>query len=129
MAKRLTMYILAAMVAACDSVLDEVQVSWSDFPALTVVMAAKGYPAAPETGTLIRGVAEAGRPEHVTVFHAGTAFRDGELVAQGGRVLAVTALGPTIGEARDLAYSAVRAIDWPGGFYRTDIGARAVSAG
>ena len=123
---RLRTDLLALMIAAVDGVLDEVRISWSDFPALTVVMASNGYPAAPEIGTIVRGVEEAGRHEHVTVFHAGTALRDGALVASGGRALAVTALGPTLADARNLAYEAVRAVDWPGGFYRTDIGARAL---
>ncbi|NNM72957.1 phosphoribosylamine--glycine ligase [Enterovirga aerilata] len=118
--------ILAAMVAAADGVLDEVEISWSDFAALTVVMAAKGYPGAVEKGSAIRGVEDANRRDLVTVFHAGTALRGEELVANGGRVLAVTALAPTIAEAQAKAYEAVRAIDWPAGFYRTDIGRRAV---
>ncbi len=119
--------IVAAMVAAVDGVLDEVRISWSDFAALTVVMAAKGYPGAVEKGSVIRGVEEVGRRDHVIVFQAGTALRGEDLVANGGRVLAVTALGPTIREAQEKAYEAVRGIDWPEGFYRTDIGWRAVA--
>jgi phosphoribosylamine--glycine ligase len=118
--------IVAAMVAACDGVLNEVEISWSDFAALTVVMAAPGYPAAPETGSVIRGAEAAVGSDLVTVFHAGTALRGAELVAHGGRVLAVTALAPTLREAQAKAYDAVRAIDWPQGFYRTDIGWRAL---
>ncbi|MGA0596598.1 phosphoribosylamine--glycine ligase [Enterovirga sp. CN4-39] len=119
--------IVAAMVAAVDGVLDEVRISWSDFAALTVVMAAKGYPGAVEKGSVIRGVEEVGRRDQVIVFQAGTALRGEDLVANGGRVLAVTALGPTIREAQEKAYEAVRGIDWPEGFYRTDIGWRAVA--
>ena len=121
--------IVAAMVAAVDGVLDEVRISWSDFAALTVVMAAKGYPGAVEKGSVIRGVEEVGRRNQVIVFQAGTALRGEDLVANGGRVLAVTALGPTIREAQEKAYDAVRAIDWPEGFYRTDIGWRALARG
>jgi phosphoribosylamine--glycine ligase len=123
---RLRTDIVAAMVAAVDGVLDIVQISWSDFAALTVVIAARGYPGAVEKGSVIRGVEAAGRRDLVTVYHAGTALRGGDLVANGGRVLAVTALAPTIGEAQQNAYEAVRQIDWPEGFYRKDIGWRAV---
>ncbi|WP_183854052.1 phosphoribosylamine--glycine ligase [Prosthecomicrobium pneumaticum] len=94
--------------------------------ALTVVMAAKGYPGAYEKGTPIAGLEAAGALPGVTVFQAGTALRDGVLVANGGRVLAVTALGATVGEAQARAYTAVARIDWPEGFCRGDIGWRAV---
>jgi phosphoribosylamine--glycine ligase len=122
---RLRTDLVALMIAACDGVLDEAQTGWSDFPAVTVVMAARGYPGAYETGSAIRNIAAAEALEHVTVFQAGTAERDGELVANGGRVLAVTALGPTFADARDRAYEAVRLIDWREGFHRGDIGAGA----
>jgi phosphoribosylamine--glycine ligase len=118
--------ILAAMVAAVDGVLDVVQISWSDFAALTVVMAAEGYPGAFKRGSEIRGVEQAESRHLVTVFHAGTALKGDKLVANGGRVLAVTALAPSIREAQSKAYEAVKAIDWPEGFYRTDIGWRAL---
>jgi phosphoribosylamine---glycine ligase len=91
------------------------------------VMAARGYPAKPETGTTIEGVEDAEALEGVQVFHAGTKEApDGTLVAAGGRVLAVTALGETIAAAQKRAYEGVARIDWPGGFNRTDIGWRAV---
>jgi phosphoribosylamine--glycine ligase len=121
--------IVAAMIAAADGVLDEVRISWSDFAAVTVVMAAKGYPGAVEKGSVIRGVEDAERDELVTVYHAGTALRGSDLVANGGRVLTVTALAPTIREAQQNAYAAVRVIDWPEGFYRSDIGWRAIDRG
>jgi len=89
------------------------------------VMAAEGYPGTPQKGSPIRGL-EAAEAEGADVFHAGTAMRDGALVANGGRVLNVTALGRTVTEARDKAYRAVDRIDWPGGFCRRDIGWRAV---
>ena len=89
---------------------------------VTVVMAADGYPVAPVTGSVIAGV-DAAEATGATVFHAGTARRDdGALVATGGRVLAVTATGATIGAARAAAYAGVDRIDWPGGFCRRDIG-------
>ena len=123
---RLRTDILAAVIAACDGVLDEVRISWTDHAALTVVMASDGYPGQPQTGTAIAGTEEAGAIEGVTVFHAGTALRDGQLVSAGGRVLAVTALAPTIADAKARAYDAVKLIRWPEGFCRSDIGARAV---
>jgi phosphoribosylamine--glycine ligase len=101
---------------------------FSDQAALTVIMAARGYPGAPEKGTPIRGLGAAARTPGVSILHAGTR-RDGErLVADGGRVLAVTALGCDVAEAQARAYAAVDRIDWPGGFCRRDIGWRAVAA-
>lgn len=98
----------------------------ADRTALTVVMAAKGYPGTPEKGGAIGGIdaAEAGGAR---VFHAGTAEKDGQLVANGGRVLNVTATGATVGEAQAAAYRAVDAIDFPSGFCRRDIGWREVA--
>ena len=101
-------------------------VRWRDEAALTVVMAAKGYPGTPEKGSVIAGL-DAAAGDGVEIFHAGTAEKDGALVANGGRVLNVTAIGRTVGEARDRAYVAVDRVDWPGGFCRRDIGWRAVA--
>ena len=98
---------------------------FSDDVALTVVVVAKGYPVNPEKGSEIKGVEELDGSDLV-VFHAGTLLRDGKLIANGGRVLNVTALGKTVAEARDRAYAAVDKIDWPEGFCRRDIGWRAV---
>jgi phosphoribosylamine---glycine ligase len=100
----------------------------SDEVALTVVMAAKGYPGTPETGGRIAGLDEA-ESEAVRVFQAGTALADGALVATGGRVLAVTARGETVGEAQSAAYAAVDRIDFPTGFCRRDIGWREIERG
>jgi phosphoribosylamine--glycine ligase len=97
---------------------------WSSQAAVCVVMAANGYPEAPETGSVICG-AEADLGEDVVVFHAGTRREGGDLIAAGGRVLNVCALGSTVAEARDRAYAAVDRIAWPGGFWRRDIGWRA----
>jgi phosphoribosylamine---glycine ligase len=100
---------------------------WRSEAAICVVVAARGYPEAPEPGSVIRGAEDDFGP-NVTVFHAGTRRReDGALVAAGGRVLNVCASGATLGEARDRAYAAIAAIDWPEGFHRTDIGWRAVA--
>ena len=99
---------------------------WLDEAAICVVLAAKGYPEAPGAGTVITG-AEVDFGEGVAVFHAGTARgEDGALTAAGGRVLNVCARGRTLQEARERAYAAVDAIDWPGGFHRRDIGWRAL---
>jgi phosphoribosylamine--glycine ligase len=95
--------------------------------ALTVVMAAKGYPGTPKKGTEIRGVEKAERMPHVIVTHAGTRREGARLLADGGRVLNVTALAENIAEARSRAYAAADAIDWPEGFCRRDIGWRALA--
>lgn len=99
---------------------------WYEDPAVCVVFAATGYPDSPLSGSVIRGAEQDFGPD-VTVFHAGTVrHEDGSLRAGGGRVLNVCARGKTIQQARDKAYEAIRGIDWPGGFYRTDIGWRAL---
>ena len=117
--------LLVLMKAVADRQLSHMSVRWRDAAALTVVMAARGYPEAPVGGSMIRGLQRASG-EGVTIFQAGTALEDGELVAAGGRVLDVTALAPTVAEAQAAAYRAVDLIDWPDGFCRRDIGWRAV---
>ena len=124
---RLKSDLLAAMIATADGVLDTFDLRWHDETALTVVYAAKGYPGTPETGTEIKGVEAAGAMEDVEIFHAGTKREGERLLANGGRVLNVTALGKTVAEAQARAYEAIAKIDWPGGFYRRDIGWRAVA--
>ncbi|SDC32791.1 phosphoribosylamine--glycine ligase [Ruegeria marina] len=114
------------MHAAAEGRLAEAQVNWSDDHAITVVMAANGYPGAYEKGTEIRGLDALPEDSRNMVFHAGTAMREGAVVATGGRVLNVTARGDTLREARDRVYAMVEAIDWPGGFCRGDIGWRAL---
>lgn len=123
---RLKEDLLVLLNAAVDGQLAHTSARWRDETALTVVMAARGYPASPEKGSVIRGVEAAATGENVEIFHAGTAMRDGELIANGGRVLNVTAMGKSAGEAQKLAYEAVERIDWPEGFCRRDIGWRAV---
>jgi phosphoribosylamine--glycine ligase len=117
--------ILVLMRAAADGQLGHMSVRWRDEAALTVVMAAKGYPASPEKGAPFSGL-EAAEADGAIVFQAGTAEEDGQLVASGGRVLNVTALGATVAEAQRRAYAAVDRIGFPGGFCRRDIGWRAV---
>ena len=90
-------------------------------------MASKGYPGPFEKGTKIRNLSEVDAIDDVTVFHSGTKSLDNQLVANGGRVLGVTALGNTIQEAQSRAYNAVDKIDWPDGFCRRDIGWRAIT--
>ena len=92
--------------------------------AVTVIVAARGYPGTPASGGAIRAIEAAERVEGVTVFHAGTATSDGGLIAKGGRVLAVTAVGETFANARARAYRGVDAIDFADGFHRRDIGWR-----
>ena len=118
--------VLVLLQAAARGQLEHVSVRWHDEAALTVVMAAEGYPGTPRKGTLIKGV-DAVRGEHVEVFHAGTATGEAGLVANGGRVLNVTALGASVAEAQSRAYAAVDRIEWPEGFCRRDIGWRAVA--
>jgi phosphoribosylamine---glycine ligase len=117
--------LLVLLEAAADGQLSHMSTRWRDDAALTVVMAAKGYPGAPEKGSVIRGLEQAAS-DGVEIFHAGTAERGGEIVANGGRVLNVTASAKTVGEAQRLAYEAVDRVDWPEGFCRRDIGWRAV---
>ncbi|MFW6076772.1 MAG: phosphoribosylamine--glycine ligase [Hyphomicrobiales bacterium] len=118
--------LLTLLLAAVDGTLDTMSVRWWPDPALTVVLAAQGYPGAYETGSVIGGLEAAAAVPDVEVFHAGTR-RDGDrIVAHGGRVLNVTARGATLAEARDRAYAAVDRIDWAHGFCRRDIGGRAV---
>ena len=117
--------ILTLMLATVDGTLDKISVRWRDDFALTVVMAAKGYPGDYAKGTEIKGL-DQDFGEDLQVFHAGTAMSNGKLVANGGRVLNVSALGKTAAEAQQKAYAAVDKINWPEGFCRRDIGWRAI---
>lgn len=123
---RLDSDLLALINAAVDGKLDEVSLNWKDQPALTVVMAAEGYPSNVKKGSVIRGLDKLEGMDGVKVFHAGTAEKDGNIIANGGRVLNVTAIADTVAEAQAKAYEAVKRVDWPEGFYRSDIGWRAV---
>ena len=123
---RLQSDLLELLTASADGKLDEVSPTFSDETALTVVMAAKGYPEAPQKGSVIKGLDEAAKTEDVKIFHAGTALKDGNLIANGGRVLNVTATGSSVSEAQTKVYEAIEKIDWPNGFCRRDIGWRAI---
>ena len=124
---RLESDLLAALLATAKGELAGCELVWSGEAALTVVMAAEGYPGTPRVGTEIRGLDAAGAIEGVEVFHAGTKKDGGRIVAAGGRVLNVTARGATVAEAQARAYAAVARLDWPQGFCRKDIGWRAVA--
>jgi phosphoribosylamine--glycine ligase len=123
---RLMSDLVPAMLACCESVLKTFDMRWYPHPALTVVMAAKGYPGSYAKGSAIEGLEAAAEIEGVEIFHAGTAARDGRIVANGGRVLDVSATGRTVAEAQARAYAAVDRIRWSDGFCRRDIGHRAI---
>lgn len=119
--------VLDALLACAEGRLDKTRIEWRDGCALTVVMAAKGYPGAYRKDTEIAGI-EIAEGTGAVVFHAGTRRENGRLLANGGRVLGVTALGKTVAEAQARAYDAVDRIAWGDGFCRRDIGWRAVVA-
>ncbi|KAB7739818.1 phosphoribosylamine--glycine ligase [Parvibaculum sedimenti] len=123
---RLQSDLLPALIATHDGTLDKIALGWKDEVALTVVMAAKGYPGDYVKDTGIKGLDQAGAIENVQVFHAGTRADGGRILATGGRVLNVTATGKSVSEAQATAYRAVDLIDWPQGFCRRDIGWRAI---
>jgi phosphoribosylamine---glycine ligase len=120
--------LLQALRAATDGRLAEVALRWRDGASATVVMCAKGYPGPYATGSEIFGLEEAGERPGVTVFHAGTMAEQGSILANGGRVLAVNAVGKDLEEAVARAYAAIDGIEWSEGFCRRDIGKRAVFA-
>jgi phosphoribosylamine--glycine ligase len=121
---RLMSDLLPALIACREGNLRHVALRWHDDAALCVVLAANGYPDDPQRGSEIRALDGAASGDDVQVFHAGTKFDGTRLLADGGRVLGVTARGRDLAAARKRAYQAVDAIDWPGGFCRRDIGAR-----
>lgn len=123
---RLMSDLVPLLVATYDGTLDQMDARWNDKAAMTVVMAAEGYPGAYEKGSEIGNLAAAAEGEDRVIFHAGTK-KDGNILrSNGGRVLNITALGATIGAAREAAYDATEKVDWPQGFYRKDIGWRAI---
>lgn len=123
---RLGAQALDLLLACAEGRLSEIAVNWAEDHALSVVMAAKGYPGAYQKGSVIRGLEALPQDSFHMTFHAGTAARDGTIIATGGRVLNVTARGATLQEARARAYDMVARIDWPEGFCRSDIGWRAL---
>ena len=123
---RLMSDLVPALLASRDGVLKSFDLRWYETPALTVVMAARGYPGHYARGTVIEGLDEAAAVEGVQIFHAGTKAEGGRILANGGRVLNVSATGKTVRKAQARAYAAIARIRWPEGFYRRDIGWRAV---
>jgi phosphoribosylamine--glycine ligase len=127
MMMRLKSDVLEVLLACAEGRLAKTKLQWRDDVAMTVVMAAKGYPGKYKKDTEIKGLDAAGAVDGVVVFHAGTAAgAGGTVTANGGRVLGVTAIGKDVTEARARAYEAVDLIDWPEGFCRRDIGWRAI---
>jgi phosphoribosylamine--glycine ligase len=124
---RLASDFLPALLAVAEGTLGQLELKWRDETAITVVMAANGYPGSYEKGSEINGLDEAESVRGVTIFHAGTKMDGARLLSNGGRVLNVTALGGSVSEARDKAYEAIGRVDWPEGFYRRDIGWRALA--
>ncbi|HLJ06453.1 MAG TPA: phosphoribosylamine--glycine ligase [Acetobacteraceae bacterium] len=125
---RLMSDMLPALQAAYDGELQNFDLRWRDETCVTVVMAARGYPDAPERGSEVRSLQRAASEPNVLVFHAGTeADAQGHIRAAGGRVLNVCATGPDVRTAREAAYAAIKLIDWPEGFCRHDIGWRALA--
>ncbi|RJE81631.1 phosphoribosylamine--glycine ligase [Paracoccus sp. JM45] len=123
---RLGGQILDLLLACAENRLDSVSANWADDHALTVVMAAEGYPGSYVKGTAIKGLSDLPQTSFQMTFHAGTAEKDGQTVATGGRVLGCTGRGATLAEAHERAYALIDAIDWPQGFCRRDIGWRAL---
>jgi len=122
---RLTSDLVPALIASRDGQLKNFDLRWLPDTAITVVMAAKGYPGPYQKGTLIEGLDAAAQIEGVEIFHAGTMTKIGEagnIFASGGRVLNICARGKTVRDAQSRAYAAVNLIRWPGGFCRRDIG-------
>ncbi len=114
------------MLATAQGRLDQIQANWADDHAMTVVMAAKGYPGSYVKGTQINGLDTLPQDNQNMCFHAGTKQADGQIIATGGRVLNITARGDTLADAQQRAYDMIDQIDWPDGFYRRDIGWRAL---
>jgi phosphoribosylamine---glycine ligase len=123
---RLMSDLVPALLASRDGQLKSFDLRWYPDPALTVVMAAKGYPGHYARGSVIEGLDDAAKVEGVEIFHAGTKADGNRILANGGRVLNVSAIGKTVREAQARAYEAISRIRWPEGFYRHDIGWRAV---
>lgn len=121
--------IVPVLQACARGELTQTSLEWHDKAAVCVVMASGGYPASFEKGLPISGLDAAAQIEDLVVFHAGTAFKDGNIVNSGGRVLGVTGLGSSVKEAIDKAYQGVAMIDWQDAHYRKDIGARALNRG
>lgn len=124
---RLASDLVPALLASCGGGLERIALDWHGDPAITVVMAAKGYPGDYAKGTRIDGLRDAAQVDGVQIFHAGTKAQGEAILANGGRVLNVSARGKSVSEARQRAYEAISRVKWPEGFYRSDIGWRALA--
>jgi phosphoribosylamine--glycine ligase len=123
---RLKSDLLEALLACAEGRMDDMRLEWHEDPALVVVMATQGYPGHYSNGSRIGNLERAGSLDGIEIFHAGTKADNGKILADGGRVLGVTALAPTVADAQKRAYQAIDLIDWPEGFCRSDIGWRAI---
>jgi phosphoribosylamine--glycine ligase len=123
---RLGAQALDLLLACAEGRLEQARVNWADDHALTVVMATKGYPGPYHRGSMIHGLQRLPEDSRHMCFHAGTVEKDGQILANGGRVLSITARGGTLEEARNRAYGMIDHLDWPEGFCRSDIGWRAL---
>lgn len=117
---------LDLLLACASGQLDQMRVNWANDHALTIVMAAKGYPGTYAKGSVIKALDNLPEDSHHMVFHAGTKMIEGAITANGGRVLNITARGDTLGQAHTRAYDMASQVEWPDGFYRRDIGWRAL---
>jgi phosphoribosylamine--glycine ligase len=124
---RLRTDLLTSLLAACDGELKHISIEQAPLAAVSVVLAARGYPVAYEKGSVIGGLEAAAAVPHAAVFHAGTDIKNGLVVANGGRVLTVCGTGPDLTAARTAAYRAVEAVTWEDKMFRTDIGLRALA--
>jgi phosphoribosylamine--glycine ligase len=118
--------IVPILEACMQGTLSRHKIEWENRASVCVVMASKGYPGSYEKGKVIKGLKEVSRMERVSVFHAGTTLKDGQIITNGGRVLGVTGLGEDIPRAIERTYEAVKKISWDGVYYRTDIGQKAL---
>lgn len=123
---RLQSDIVPILIAATKGTLANVEAQWSDDAAVTIVMAARGYPATPAKGGVIKGLEAAAAIDHAMVFHAGTKPQGADIIANGGRVLNICGQAPTVTQATKRAYQAIDHIQWADGFYRKDIAYRAI---
>ncbi len=126
---RLDTDLITIFEAILDGTLARVEMTWKPDPAVCIVMASGGYPGPYDKGKEIKGLDKAATHANVMVFHSGTSSRNGRVVTDGGRVLGVTGIGPSIAAAIDHAYAGVREITFPGAHFRADIGARALETG
>ena len=124
--RRLKSDLLSALIATCDNQLDNITLKWCEEKAIVVIMASDGYPGDYKKGSIIENTFIAEKKDEIEIFHSGTLFKNDDLIASGGRVLGVTAIGKTVTEAHKNVYEAINLIKWPEGFYRKDIGWRAI---